>query len=104
MFDDRDDLFKPYDYSDSDLKQICDDLMKEMVNDYENGDLDFKVISITAKKDSEEFIRVECSYSYGGTYDAEEFESPPSISFLILSCVENDPLEDRMYDEIVGMA
>lgn len=100
MFDNRDDRFKPYEYSDSDLRQVCDDLIKEMVNDYENGDLDFKVISITAKKDSEEFIRVECSY----VYDAEEFEyNAPSISFLILSYVENEPLEDRMYDEIVGM-
>jgi hypothetical protein len=101
MFDDdNEDLFKPYEYNDTDLEDLCDTLMENMNNQYAMGELEFSINSLNARNVEDNRVRIDCSYAYGSS----EFDQDSSISFTIPSYVSHEPLEERMYDTIVEMA
>ncbi len=101
MFDDdNEDLFKPYEYNDTDLEDLCDTLMETMNNQYAMGELEFSLSSLKARNVENEQVRIECSYAR----ELDRSEQISSVSFTIPSYVAHEPLEERMYDTIVDMA
>jgi hypothetical protein len=102
MFDDdeNEDMFKPYEYKNSDLEDLCDTLMERMNDQYSMGELEFSITSLTAKNEDDTNVRIDCNYAY----EAGEFEQDSSISFTIPSYIAHEPLDNRIYDSIIAMA
>ena len=99
--DEREELFKEYKYTNSDLEDMCSMLLDRMQSDFTMGDISFEPTELSAKIANDDNIRVDMIYINHGTY-SDEIGYKGDISFNV-STKSKQPLEDTIYDTAIEM-
>ena len=93
--DDREDLFKPYEYDDESLAEVCSDIKDQINDEADCGDCSFKIKSLKARLMDEENVRVEFDY-----YPVDDRYAEDHSAFTINISDQYIPIEDTIYDMI----